>query len=320
MTMSNTEALLQALLNGETVDFEPKTRIEQYLKNCCDMCGCDGLPAPRTNVDALLYALADKLANGGSSSGDANSGIEPLKAFEPIPNNGEVQVKSVVPMIDISYSGAYTNSSETLSVEFDYGEVGDVHIACAVLRTPTEEPTLPDGWRRIAWIEPLPSDTTDQWLLIAKYVTTADTAGTTGEFALNVVNAQRNYIMILNLGDSDIDEEYTVNSSVGIDCSIELYENTLVVCSSVYGAGIAKNAWAALDNIYLERYAPAYNDSNQDGARLSALYVPYSSHQLNKKLNLTYSEWATTDSHIVLCALKLKLGTSTKYICSTETE
>lgn len=72
--MSEIETLLTALLNGETVDFEPKTRIERYLKNCCDMCGCDGLPTPITNVDALLYALSEKLAGGGGSGGGGNSG------------------------------------------------------------------------------------------------------------------------------------------------------------------------------------------------------------------------------------------------------
>ena len=59
---SREEELLIALLNGETVDFEPRSRVEAYLKNCCEGCGCDGLPAPITRVDALLYALVEKLS------------------------------------------------------------------------------------------------------------------------------------------------------------------------------------------------------------------------------------------------------------------
>ena len=63
---SKIEELLETLLNGETIDFEPRSRIEAYLKNCCEGCGCDGLPEPKSRVDALLYALAEKLAGGGA--------------------------------------------------------------------------------------------------------------------------------------------------------------------------------------------------------------------------------------------------------------
>ena len=61
--MSKATTLLSALLNGEPIeDFEPRSRVEAYLKNCCLACGCDGLPEPLTEMDALLYALAEKLA------------------------------------------------------------------------------------------------------------------------------------------------------------------------------------------------------------------------------------------------------------------
>ena len=75
--MSRTEQLLTALLNGETVDIKPRSRLEQYLKNCCDKCGCDGLPKPRARVEILLYQLAEQLA-GGSSGGGSEPVIEPL--------------------------------------------------------------------------------------------------------------------------------------------------------------------------------------------------------------------------------------------------
>jgi hypothetical protein len=64
---SRLEMLLSALLNGEQVDIEPRTRIEQYLKNCCDKCGCDNLPTPRSRVEILFYQLAEQLAGGGGS-------------------------------------------------------------------------------------------------------------------------------------------------------------------------------------------------------------------------------------------------------------
>lgn len=68
--MSRIEKILAALLRGETVDFEPESRAEQYLKNCIEACGCTGLPTPVTRLDALLYALADKMA-GGTGGGEA---------------------------------------------------------------------------------------------------------------------------------------------------------------------------------------------------------------------------------------------------------
>ena len=67
--MSNTELMLNALLNGETVDIEPRTRVECYLHNCIEKCGCEGLPDPISRLDALLYALADELAHGGGGAG-----------------------------------------------------------------------------------------------------------------------------------------------------------------------------------------------------------------------------------------------------------
>ena len=54
--MSDVTKLLQALLNGEDIgNFEPKSRMEAYLKNCCLASGVVGLPEPITETDALLY-------------------------------------------------------------------------------------------------------------------------------------------------------------------------------------------------------------------------------------------------------------------------
>ena len=70
--MSRFEELLTAFLNGEVVDFEPLSRMEQYLKNCCDKCGCDGLPTPNTRAEILLYQLAEQLKNGGGGGTEAD--------------------------------------------------------------------------------------------------------------------------------------------------------------------------------------------------------------------------------------------------------
>jgi hypothetical protein len=70
MEESRLETLLNALIKGETIDFEPQSRMEEYLKNCINKAGVEGLPTPQSRVDALLYSLADKLSGsgGGGSS------------------------------------------------------------------------------------------------------------------------------------------------------------------------------------------------------------------------------------------------------------
>ena len=62
---SRVETLLNALVNGETIDFNPQSRMEEYLKNCINKSGTEGLPAPQSRVDALLYKLAEAVSSGG---------------------------------------------------------------------------------------------------------------------------------------------------------------------------------------------------------------------------------------------------------------
>ena len=67
--MSDVTKLLQSLLNGEDIgNFDPKSRMEAYLKNCCLASGVGGLPEPITETDALLYQLAEKLGTGGGGA------------------------------------------------------------------------------------------------------------------------------------------------------------------------------------------------------------------------------------------------------------
>ena len=63
---SKNEELLQSILDGTPTDCKPQSRAEAYLKACCNCSGSDGLPAPQSRNDALLYQLADELSGGGS--------------------------------------------------------------------------------------------------------------------------------------------------------------------------------------------------------------------------------------------------------------
>lgn len=75
-------------MSNEVENLTPRSRMEAYLKNCCLACGCDGLPAPITTTDKLLYHLAQTVANAGGGASSWNDlkdkpfGEE--KAFEPI--------------------------------------------------------------------------------------------------------------------------------------------------------------------------------------------------------------------------------------------
>ena len=102
---SRLEKLLTALLNGEQIDFTPRSRAEAYLKACCEKCGCEGLPEPKSRADALYYALAEQMANGGGGSGKPEQSkiIKFLEngEFDILPNTGytlsKVTVKVNVP-------------------------------------------------------------------------------------------------------------------------------------------------------------------------------------------------------------------------------
>jgi hypothetical protein len=66
--MTRIEEFLTALLNGNTENITPQCRVEQYLLNCVKGCGCDGLPIPKSRLDALLYVLAYKLESGDADA------------------------------------------------------------------------------------------------------------------------------------------------------------------------------------------------------------------------------------------------------------
>ena len=72
MEENRVETLLNAIINGETIDFNPQSRMEEYLKNCINKTGVEGLPTPQSRMDALLYRLAETIASGG---GGGNTGM-----------------------------------------------------------------------------------------------------------------------------------------------------------------------------------------------------------------------------------------------------
>lgn len=60
---------LTDLLDGESPEIVPTTRIEKYLAAAIDGSGIEGLPAPVSNVDYLLLQLINVLSGGGGASG-----------------------------------------------------------------------------------------------------------------------------------------------------------------------------------------------------------------------------------------------------------
>ncbi len=66
--------LLEAILNGEELEFEPKTKTQAYLHACCEKTGCEGLPTPTTRMGALLYRLAQVMASEGGNVLFGNDG------------------------------------------------------------------------------------------------------------------------------------------------------------------------------------------------------------------------------------------------------
>ena len=73
---SRIEMLLNALINGETIDFEPQSRMEAYLKNCINNTKTEGLPPPESRIDALLYKLAEN--GSGVDTSDATATAEDI--------------------------------------------------------------------------------------------------------------------------------------------------------------------------------------------------------------------------------------------------
>ena len=73
------EMLLNALINGETIDFEPQSRMEAYLKNCINKTGTKGLPPPESRADALMYKLAESIKASYIDISDSTATAEDIR-------------------------------------------------------------------------------------------------------------------------------------------------------------------------------------------------------------------------------------------------
>lgn len=75
---SRIETLLDAAVNEGTIEgFEPQSRSEAYLLNCVNKTGTENLPSPVSRSDALMYQLAENIANSVDTS-DATATAEDI--------------------------------------------------------------------------------------------------------------------------------------------------------------------------------------------------------------------------------------------------
>lgn len=145
--MSREEDMLTALINGDTVNITPRSRMEQYLKNCVEGCGCDGLPTPRSRAEALLYALAEKMAGGGSTGGGSTGGVNKLAqvADRTVTELTEADLQGATKIG--SYAFRYCSSLTSVVIPAsvkridEYSFTGSTSLKNIVLK-PTTPPTL----------------------------------------------------------------------------------------------------------------------------------------------------------------------------------
>lgn len=87
---SRVEWLLDALLNGENIDnFEPRSRLEQYLEAVIEESGADNLDIPRSRLDALLYEMADRAPEAHANAVEEGRTQEWSDFWDVFQHNGE---------------------------------------------------------------------------------------------------------------------------------------------------------------------------------------------------------------------------------------
>lgn len=283
------------------------------------------------NITAALAAIADKgVTVPDGSTSDALAGlitsieagggtsIEPVKAFCSYPLTNEIYTKNVVPVIAVDLTAsAYTNTSETIGVSFTFGGAGTTYVLALAVRNPSAEPALPVGWEKCAWIEPHTNATTKQYLLVLKHTVTSDETGTTCNITFYVTQGQRHYIAVVSVGDSEISaNDVIVNAYSGItEFSTELYEHTILICSSTLTLTSTSSykVWALNDG-YNQRIMPKYSDNNSSGGRLGILYIPHLTEQPFVKPNIQVYDTGNASDNVLICALRLIPGTSSKCV------
>ena len=262
----------------------------------------------------MLDGMADLIAGIEAGGGDVI-----VKAFETQPLKNEIIKKYIVPTINIAYSSAYTSSSAKLSITFTYGNSGDTHLAVFALRGYAEMPAIPDNWECIKWVPPVAGNINVQSLLLLRHIVTDSEQGESATISISVMNNftySRHYGIVLNLGDTSIDDSEIITFAQDNIASVtmELYEHTLLMCTSTIATGSAygNEAWPTGNMGYISKILPNYGDGFQAGGRLAVMYIPYKSHQPFESLKLQ-ATGLNDKACIICCALKLTPGTPYTY-------
>lgn len=258
-------------------------------------------------------------------------GGEALKAFDALPTldvgQSATLLKKVVAIPNnelISYN--YTNSAESITCDITNVELGDTILAIGAFRHMRSDFALPSGWEMITLIDPAEAESegTYQTVFVAKHIITeADLSSYS--ITLNVTNAQRNYLMIINLGDGDVNKDSIVSKrytspTSGKIFDIGLFEHSLVICSTVSTIS-GSTAWVVQNEVSSVIYRPNYADGNNaGGARLGVHYVPYLSEQPADNLQLTVNAAKSSSDGVIICAIEIIPGTGSYYATRKSSE
>lgn len=113
---SRTEVLLKALINGESVEHEPQSRIEKALVACLNKSGSGDLPEPQSRTETLLHLLAEDMANGGSG-GSGFVVCNDWQAYREIPINHIECLKISFPNVTSVEDGAFFGCQRLVAVD-----------------------------------------------------------------------------------------------------------------------------------------------------------------------------------------------------------
>lgn len=274
-------------------------------------------------IDLLTLAMARKKSGTGGTGGN-----ESIKAFETIPATNKVRNKHIVPLIDFeAVASNYTDSSDVLDCSFTFGDSGTTYILALALRAPVGEPTLPDGFEKLAWINPPEGSTNDQWLYVAKRTITADDEKTTCSLSFAVTQGKRNYLLVAQIGDSSLSGEMNVTAESDVKEVVPYcYGHTIIVFSSETTSTnkkVAGEAWF-LEEGYGCILMENFKDEHIEGGRLAMAYIPWRNEQPfeNPTFRLYERIYSGTSSNfygtkgVITCSLELLPGTPSKYYCT----